>query len=498
VTQTGDRPIVIKGGRVLDPPSGRDEVVDVYIADGKIAQIGGEVPQDVPVIDAAGLVVSPGFIDIHSHAQTRLGLELQALDGVTTALDLECGALPVRDYYHLATEETRPINFGYSASWAVARMHVMAELPLPTAEAGQLPLSVEVFQRNQHLKRWHDVASRTEVAAIIRLLEKQLEDGAVGVGILLGYAPGSGREELLQVARLAQAAEVGIFVHGRHMSNEEPQSSVDTVLELIGVGAATGAQVHICHLNSTSLRRVDDAALAIASAQRLGVRLTTEAYPYTYFSTGMGAPFLARSNQERLGITAQNITYLPLGRRVENNEELEHLRNVDPGGLCLVDYLDPDEAGDLDLLMKSLTLEGGVIASDAMPLVDTTGAYVYDDRPLVQTRTHPRSVGTFARTFGWLVRERNALTLLGAVERTSTRPAKMLAESVPAMRTKGRISVGFDADITIFDPQTISDRANGMTPLPSTGIVDVIVNGNSVVHKGRLVPGSSAGIAIRT
>lgn len=494
-----DRPgLLIRGGRVIDPASRFDGVADVRVSGGRIVEVGAIAPDSVSRhIDATGLVVSPGFIDIHSHAQTRAGLTLQAQDGVTTSLDLESGSFPVQLQYETCQAESRPINYGFSASWAIARMHVMAGLPLPRRDArGHLPLGVEVFQRNQSLKGWHRTATAHESDKIMGLLADQLGAGAIGIGVLLGYAPGSGREELLRLGRLAASAGVGLFVHGRFMSNEEPHSSLEAILELISIAAATGAHVHICHVNSTSLDQVALAAEAIEIAAASGVPITTEAYPYTSFSTGVGAPFLDPTNHERLGIEVSSIHYLPLGRRLESIDELIHLRTTEPGGLCLVDYLD-ESTRDQELLIRSMTIDGAIIASDAMPMVDASGTYLYSDRVEPGARTHPRSTGTFARTFGWLVRDLKRMSLSDAIWRASTRPAQILSSSVSSFRKKGRLEVGYDADITIFDPLTISDRGGGATPTASTGIEHVLVGGSQVIDCGSLTTTLRAGRAIR-
>lgn len=493
--------LLIVGGRVIDPRSSLDSVVNVAISDGKIVSIGPQEPQAKRTIDALGLVVCPGFIDIHSHAQSPLGLGLQALDGVTTALDLEAGTLPIALQYENAEAEGRPINFGFSASWAVARLKVMAGVPLPARDplTGELVSALDVFLRNQLLPDWHALAAPNQVDRMLGILADALGEGAIGIGVLLGYSPDSGREEYFRVAQLAEAAGVPVFTHSRQMSNLEPLSSVDGALEILGVAAGSGAHMHICHINSTSLRRIDDVAAAVSTAQTRGNRVTTEAYPYAIASTGIGARFLDPGRLDRIGIQPSGITYLPTGRRVENEAELAHLRASDPGGLCLIDYLDDTSPGDISILLESFQLAGTVVASDAMPLVDVNGSYLKGGWPVPpDARVHPRSLGTFCRTFGWLVRETDTLTLHEAILRTSTMPAELLAPFVPAMANKGRLARGFDADLTLFDPLTISDRATASAVIPSHGVRYLIVNGLLVIDDSVLDQSSSAGMPIRS
>ncbi|MGH3256642.1 MAG: amidohydrolase family protein, partial [Streptosporangiaceae bacterium] len=120
--------LVLRGGRVVDPESGLDAVRDVAVSGGRVAEIGNSLaPGAAEVdVDVSGLVVTAGFIDLHSHVNTVAGLWLQAMDGVTTALELEAGVTPVAIAYRTAAAEGRPVNYGFSASWAMARMEAVA------------------------------------------------------------------------------------------------------------------------------------------------------------------------------------------------------------------------------------------------------------------------------------------------------------------------------------------------------------------------------------
>jgi dihydroorotase-like cyclic amidohydrolase len=468
------------------------------VTDGAISYVGTDLPAALEVVEATGLVLTAGFIDLHSHAQSPTGLRLQALDGVTTALDLEAGTLPVDVQYRRAEEQGRPINFGFSASWAVARMHILDGVALPEDE--EVPMTaLEVFQRNQTLPGWNGLASKKEVDAILGIVADGVSQGGIGIGVLLGYSPYSGRDEYLSIARRAEALGTPVFTHSRQMSNVEPGSSLDGALEIIGAAAGSGAAMHICHVNSTSLRRIDEVSEAVSTAQRLGNRVTTEAYPYAVSSTGVGAAFLAPDKLHRMGIVPSDIQYLPTGERIKDEARLRELRETNPGGLCLIDYLDADNEDDVNTLIRALSMPGSVIASDAMPLV-TEGRYdVHAQWPVPQgALTHPRSLGTFARTLRWLVRERGVFSLMEAVRRCSLLPATILEESVPAMRKKGRIEVGADADLVAFDINTVTDRAEGSVMAHSTGFQHVIVDGQFVVRDGEPLLGATPGKAIRS
>jgi hypothetical protein len=450
--------VLFTGGRVIDPETRLDATLNVGIRNGTITYVGKGTPAADKTIDIQGLVLSPGFIDIHSHAQSPLGLRLQALDGVTTALDLEAGALPIALAYARAEGEGRPINFGFSSSWALARMSVLDGVQLPDDSwANPLPNAVEIFEKNQTRVRWNTHATRREVDAILGRVEEGIAEGGIGIGVLLGYSPDSGREEYFRVAQLGNRLSMPVFTHSRQMSNLEPGSSVDGALEIIAAAAGTGAH------------------------------------------TGIGAAFFAPDKLDRMGITPSSIQYLATGERVADIARLEFLRAHDPGGLCIVEYLDIGNPSDLALLKLSFTMPGGIVASDAMPLVYKGGYGLHDEwPPSAGAFTHPRSMGTFARTMRWLVRELSVFSLADAIARCSYLPTTILQDAAPSMRRKGRIQTGADADITIFDPLRITDEASFERIAPSSGIIYVLVNGEFVVAEEELIPTANPGRAVRS
>ena len=201
--------LVLRGGRVIDPESGLDGVRDVAIAAGRIAAVGTGLPPGPADVDVSGQVVTAGFIDLHSHVNDVGGLRLQALDGVTTALELEAGVTPVAEAYRRAAEQGRPVNYGFGASWALARMETVAGLP---AQA-----SLGAFMARISDPAWQRAAAPAQLTALLERISADLADGALGIGVLLGYAPAASPEEYLRVAGLAAQSGVATFTHARDL-----------------------------------------------------------------------------------------------------------------------------------------------------------------------------------------------------------------------------------------------------------------------------------------
>ena len=481
--------VVLSGGRVLDPETGLDRVGDVGIDGGSVTAIGDGL-DGVTTVDVAGLVVAPGFIDLHSHAQTLPGRRLQACDGVTTALDLEAGRAPVALAYEREAERGSPINYGFSASWAAARMHVLAGAPLDGGAAA-------VFAGLAG-SEWQQAASPNEVARLLEQISTDLAAGAIGVGLLVGYTPGVDPSEYLAVAELAATAGAPTFTHSRDIVELAPATLIDGAEEVVRAAGTTGAHMHYCHINSTSARHIDRVLALVGRCQSEGARITTEAYPYGSGSTAIGAAFLAPERLRERFRDTTSITYLRTGERVADDDRLRELRATDPGGLVIVEFLDESEPGDAELLRRSLTFPDAIVASDAMPPLwtETTGmdATTWPLPPAAVT--HPRTAGTFGRALR-LWREEGA-PLLEAVRRATLLPAAVLEESVPAMRRKGRVQAGADADLVVFDPSRVTDQATYVASTrPTSGIAHVLVGGTFVVRDGELVPDAQPGRPVR-
>jgi len=484
--------LVLRGGRVVDPESGLDAVRDVAVADGRIAAVGtglaGEASRGD--VDVAGQVVTAGFIDLHSHVSDLGGLRLQALDGVTTALELEAGVTPVAQAYRRVAEQGRPINYGFAASWALARMEAVGGLP-PDASLG-------AFMARISDPAWQRPAEAAQISAMLARLASDLAEGALGIGVLLGYAPAASPAEYQRVAALAAEAGMPTFTHARDLIEMVPATLADGAEEIVRAAAETGAHMHYCHVNSTSQRHIDRVLDLVARAQAAGSRVTTEAYPYGSGMTGIGAAFLAPERLGERSLSPSSLTYAPTGERVASAARLRELRLADPGGLVIIDLLREDDPADRALLMRSLTFPGAVVASDAMPLTWTAPPADPLAWPLPTTAiTHPRTAGTFSRALRLLTRE-GPLSLAQALAKCSLEPARLLQDRVPGLRQKGRVRVGADADVVVFDPAAITDRASYRhSTVPSAGIRHVLVNGTFVVRDGGIVADARPGRPVR-
>lgn len=481
--------IVLRGGRVVDPATGTDRVADVLVDDGRITAVDTGLEGDT-VIDVSGLVVGPGFVDLHSHVHSIAGQRLQALDGVTTSLDLEAGVMPVDDAYDRAAAEGRPLHYGFSASWASARGEVLSGVT-PDAD----------FHRSMALLAdpdWQRSSTPAELGRWLDLVGKELALGALGVGVLLGYAPRTDPSEFVALARLAQESGVPTFTHVRELVESDASTPIDGSSEIAVVAGETGAHMHHCHVNSTSRRHIDRVLRTLDEARAQGSRVTVEAYPYGSGATAVGAAFLDPDRLSRWGLTPDRIVLLPSGERVEDAGRLRQVRSETPGMACIVEILDERDPADAALLQQSLLFADSCVASDAMPVLWEDGSAESRDWPLPPGgSTHPRTAGTFTRAIRTFVRESSHWSWLEAFRRCSYLPARVI-DFAPDARGKGHLGVGADADVVVLDPQLVSDTATYLDPTsPAVGVRHLLVAGTPVVRDGELVPDAFPGRPLR-
>ena len=450
--------VVIVNGRVMDPESGLDAIRNVGLRAGKVAAISAEALRGRRTIDAKGLVVAPGFIDLHEHGQAPKNYEFQAHDGVTTSLELEAGTADVAGWY-AEREGKSLINFGVSIGHIPTRMQVMKDPGtfLPTGDAA------------------HRAATDAELAQIDQRIDTGLKQGALAVGMGINYTAAATRAEVLSVFRVAARYGAPVHVHLRYSGDKAPNTGRAALDEVITAASESKAPLHVVHVTSMGLRDTPQLLAMIRSAKARGVDVTTECYPYVAGSTGLESAVFDPGWQERMRISYGDLQWVKTGERL-TAETFERYRQE--GGEVVI-FMIPEPIVQLAIADPIV-----MIGSDGMP---TTGASV-----------HPRGQGTFSRVLGKYVREEKALDLMTALRKMTLMPARRLEQRAAAFKTKGRIKVGTDADITVFDANRVIDKATFEKPLQySQGIQFVLVNGVPVVSDGKLVTDVLPGRAAR-
>lgn len=450
--------LVIQRGRVIDPETGLDAVRNVGISQGRIMKISAETLAGKRVISANGLIVAPGFIDLHQHAQDLESQRVKALDGVTTALEMEIGKPDVAAFLQ-SKEGHSLINYGTAASHPAARS-VAFGTPLPAD--GLLPKSGAATDKP---------ASPEQIEMMKVRLRHELEAGALAVGMGIQYTPGASRWEVIEIFRLAAERRVPVYTHIRSNGKLEPGSNIESVSEVIGAAAVTGASLHVVHINSSCGAQALDCIGLIAGTRARGLDVTTEAYPYEAAMTAINSARFNPGWQEKSGVTYHDLMLPETGERL-TKERFEELHNSSEPRLVVL-FSNTMEAVD-PLFRNPLVM----VASDG-------------------EKGHPRNAGTFCRILARYVRNQGTLTLMDAIRKMSLMPAQALERSTPSARLKGRLQEGADADLVIFDPQAVTDRATYQHPMePSVGIEYLLVGGVMLVDKGKLMEGVFPGKAI--
>jgi len=443
--------VVIQGGRVLDPETSLDAVRDVGIRGNQIAAISEQPLVGTRVINASGLIVAPGFIDLHDHDQSASGYRLKAMDGVTTALELEIGPPDVRKFLDERGNGTL-INYGTSASHPWARAAAFGQ---PGVEGALVPSTGPAT---------NNPATQEQIERMQRRLRDELSAGGLGVGMGIQYTPGATRWEVIEMFRVAAERAVPVFVHSRG-------DRVESVGEVIAAAAVTGAPLHIVHINSSCLREAPECLRMVAGARARGLDVTTEAYPYIAGMTQINSALFNPGWQEKFDMKYSDLMIPSTGERL-TKERFEEL-HASPQPQTIIMFNNTQAMVDR-VIADSLVM----IASDGVP-------------------DHPRNAGTFGRTFAQYVRERRSLSLMDAIRKMSYMPALRLERSTPQACKKGRLQVGADADLVILDPQTFRDQSTFEKPaVPSTGVRYLMVNGTVVIDGGAIVPGVAPGRAL--
>jgi N-acyl-D-aspartate/D-glutamate deacylase len=447
--------LVLRNGRVIDPESSLDAVREIGIREGVIRAVSTTPLTGRTTVDARGLVIAPGFIDLHQHAVNPEDVGFKAQDGVTLVAELEVGVADV-DAWYAAREGKMTIHYAVSVGHIPCRMAVMGDRPafLPPANSGAATR----------------VATEEQIADVCRLIERGLQRGAVAVGFGLQYTPVASHWETLEVFRVAARYGASCHLHMRAKGGTGPQNVFSAVEELIAATAVTGAASHVCHVQSTANQFTPRVLEMIGAARGRGLDVTVECYPYTAGMTDIRSAIFDPGWRRDGRYDFSDLQWPATGERL-TAETFERHRAT--GGLVIF-HSNPEEV-IREVVAHPLTM----IASDGL-------------------RGHPRHAGTSARILGRYVREQKVLTIMQAIEKLSLMPARRLEQRVPVMKNKGRIRIGAEADLVMFDPDKIIDGATyEKADVPSSGIQHVLVAGAFVVKDGKSVPGATPGRAIR-
>jgi len=446
--------LVISGGRVMDPETGRDEVANVGITGDRIAAITTEPLRGRRVIDATGHIVAPGFIDILSGiASRRVAHEDKVADGVTTTFGMHGGPLDVSAYV-TAQEAIGPaLNFARTVDHRAIREAAGATDDYAPARPEQIPVMKDLARR-------------------------AIRAGAVGIGFGLNYSPGASYEEVYAMFEVAAEEDVPVHLHARYKGDVFPETMSLAVMEVIAMAAATGAQAEIAHLISSTVGSAPLSIALLEGAQAHGVDVGFDFHVWTRNQTTLQSALYDEGWEERFGGATYSDLYVAGTQERLTRERFFELRAQDEPVAVQTEFIPEEE------ILMGIRAPHGIISSDGGGLVNGTG--------------HPRSVGTFARFLGRYVRDQRVVDWMEGVKRITLLPAQRLERSVPRMARKGRLQVGMDADVTVFDPATVQERATYADPAQrSAGIPFVIVNGVVTVDGGTVRSDAAAGQWLR-
>ncbi|NLG37378.1 MAG: amidohydrolase family protein [Clostridiales bacterium] len=518
--------IVLRGGRVVDGTGSPAREADVAIRDGIIVEVGPACGPAKRELAAEGLTISPGFIDIHAHADLYLlrnpSTNHRILQGVTAEVAGNCGfsAAPLGEWARDFRQYARPVLGTWPADAQYTGMadylDALARTPLRHSAGALIGLgALRVAVRGYRPGR----LAPSEMDRLIRLARESLDAGALGVSMGLMYVPEAYFEtdELIRIASVAAGYGRPVTVHLRG----EGALLNPCIDEMIEVARRSGAAVHISHLKAIGRdnwnRALAEAIGRLEAGRDAGLDLTADAYPYTAGSSTLltllppwavtdGADALA----DRLSGDADFRRRVADAMRTRSEgwdnlavttgwERIFVAAVTDPAlegmvgrslAQCAVDAsLDP---ADFTLDIVARTRGAVTTVSHHMDPADVDRAIAWPHTCVVSDSLfddtgcpHPRSYGTFGRLFGEFVRERGVLTLEQAVRKCTAMPAERMG-----LAGMGVVAQGYCADIVLFDAQTISDRASYREPRHYPGgIRGVIVGGQVALWDGRTEPG---------
>ncbi len=480
--QAQDYDMVILNGRVLDPETKLDAVRNVGVKDGRIAVITKDKITGKETIDATDHVVAPGFIDTHWHYDRPWSNKLALRDGRTTALDLEIGTHgPYIDQWYKEREGKNQVNYGQAVAHEFARAAVLDGFKgaQDTRSAVESRKSDGWCCRRPNLE---------EGNRILQLLDEGLQAGGLGIGSTLGYMrDGVSTREFFEIQRLAGLYGRQTGAHFRYTPGTDV-TETNGIQELLANAAALGAPALANHFNNPGYNLVHE--LLVRMRDR-GMNVWGEIYPYAAGSTALNAVFLAPEVWEgTLGYKYEETIQDVATGEWYTPEKREEVLKKEPTRPVLV-FKMPESA-----IIDWLKLPGVAVVTDGMPMIPDD-ELTWDTPHEKLPNTHPRAAGSYAKALR-LARENN-IPLMQVVAMTSYNSALPLGKmGLKSMQQRGRLQKGMIADITIFDPEKVTDKATyEKGTLPSEGIPYVVVNGTLVVKDSKVLKGVHPGQPIR-
>lgn len=442
--------IVIKGGTIMNPETEHElKGFNLAISNGKIVKITDEELTGNREINAEGLVISPGFIDLISYEPNDEGVKYKILDGVTSNLLMHGGTENAKSWYDYWQRRGRKINYGASSFITRLRWNYVGH-------------NIDKSMTNED-----------DIKKLVQEVRENIEEGALGISFSFEYVPGISSEEVIPLLHLANEYNAPTFYHLRYSDTEAPGTSLEGIQEVIDYAKETDAAIHIMHINSTGGTFVMDEALEmVRSARDEGLDVTSCVYPYDFWATYTSSARFRPGWQERYHITYSNLqvggTSIVLSEQVWPDYRRMHTLVAAHGSM-------PEE----ELIMA---LEEPYIMIGSDTIIEPSH------------NNHPRGAGTYGRLFGVYVREMQVISLMDGVRKASYLPAKRMEDIAPSMKRKGRIEIGADADLTIFNPETIKDKSTVEKPATaSEGIEYVIVNGVVIKDESGIINGVNPG-----
>jgi N-acyl-D-amino-acid deacylase len=510
--------ILIRNGQVIDGSGSPRRKADVAIEGDRIVQVGqlGSVSAKT-VIDAAGHVVSPGFVDMHSHSDFSLPI-LPTADscvhqGITTSVIGMCGSSPApllaetrAEVVAAMSSQDMPLSWDKWSSFGGFLDHLRS-LGIST---NAVPVVGEGIIRTSVMKFTAAAPTRDQLAAMRHEVERAMDEGAIGLSTGLIYPPGcyTTTEELIEVSRPAGRRNGYYFSHIRGEAN----TLIQAVEEAIRIGRETGAAVHTAHFKAQHKRNWHLTPLALElfeKARAQGIDATCDMYPYLASSNGVvdQLPDWAKEGSKdvirkrlldpatRERITAELIqtedadifdriliSSSPKKREWEGHYVAQLARDAhkDPFTWTYDALLEAD--GDITRIVFGMSEENRKLElADPYMMVGTDGSGLATEGITAVGKPHPRSFGTFPRILGHYVRDEKVMPLEEAVRKMTSLPAKKLRWS-----DRGLVKEGYKADLVVFNPATVIDKATFEVPHQyPVGIPHVLVNGKLVVFNGK-------------